>query len=373
VLSYGLGVDSTAILLRWDREPHTMPCGWEDLLVITAMTGDEWPESGQLVEQHILPILRRRGVRYVQVGRQERKISAGIAVLDDSRTPHTVHLAGQYRLSDEMMDAGTIPQSGGARLCSVHAKGDVLDAAIGQALGRWHQPYLHVMGFEANEQKRADKDAGYNTSKRTGFYPLIEWGWDRATCEAYIEAELGVAWPKSACVYCPFALANKAGRERVLPRYASNPAAAVQALLMEHTALALNPTQGLIGGKRLVDLLAGTPGQERTLAAFQRQLQRQVHAVYLVRRLQSPRARSIRKMATGPAAAMREHLDELAAAHGSQVETVEGGFLRVSLHQDARGEAFLVVAPATAQDKERPQFDTWWAQQMQLSAQETAA
>ncbi|WP_254704753.1 hypothetical protein [Rhodococcus pyridinivorans] len=41
------------------------------------------------------------------------------------------------------------------------AKGDVLDPVIPRITrGR---PYRHVMGFEAGEQRRADKDALFNT------------------------------------------------------------------------------------------------------------------------------------------------------------------------------------------------------------------
>jgi hypothetical protein len=45
VLSWGMGADSTALLLRWIRQPETQPCDLRDLLLITAMTGDEWPAT----------------------------------------------------------------------------------------------------------------------------------------------------------------------------------------------------------------------------------------------------------------------------------------------------------------------------------------
>ena len=118
VLSYGLGADSTAVLLRWLTEPASRDFALDELVVITAMTGDEWAGTGTDVEQHVLPLLRRHGVRYVQVARAQlltTKAGDGIVVLDDSRHPERVHLAGAYRLSDELTAAGTIPQSGGDR------------------------------------------------------------------------------------------------------------------------------------------------------------------------------------------------------------------------------------------------------------------
>lgn len=41
ILSYGMGVDSTAILTRWLLEPWSRDFGLEDLVVLTAQTGDE--------------------------------------------------------------------------------------------------------------------------------------------------------------------------------------------------------------------------------------------------------------------------------------------------------------------------------------------
>ena len=178
VLSYGLGVDSTAILLRWLLEPASRDFDLSELVVVSAMTGDEWAQTGVDVETHLFPLLREHRVRFVQVARERRHVTKdgdGITVLDDTDQPRVLHLRGAYRLSDEMREAGTIPQTGGARLCSVHAKGDALDPVIDRITQG--QPYRHVIGFEANEPKRATKDAGYNTATRTGAYPLIEWGW----------------------------------------------------------------------------------------------------------------------------------------------------------------------------------------------------
>ena len=212
VLSYGMGADSTALLLRWIHEPDTRPCDLRDLLVITAMTGDEWPATGRLVTEHILPRLREHGVRWVQVARTGAAQADGITILDDSRAPRRVHLGGAYRQSDEMPAAGTVPQVAGSRKCSAEAKGWVLDQFLAAEMSG--QPYLHVMGFEKGEAKRAHRDAGYDTAQRTGSYPLIAWGWDRAACEDYIYSQTGVRWPKSACTYC---LIWNLGALRLLP------------------------------------------------------------------------------------------------------------------------------------------------------------
>jgi hypothetical protein len=103
------------------------PCDLGDLLVITAMTGDEWPATGRLVTEHVLPRLREHGNRWIQVARTEASQADSITILDDSRAPCEVHLGGAYKLSDEMLAAGTVPQVAGSRKCSAKAKGWVLD------------------------------------------------------------------------------------------------------------------------------------------------------------------------------------------------------------------------------------------------------
>jgi hypothetical protein len=202
-LSYGLGADSTAVLLRWLDEPATAPCELDDLIVVTAMTGDEWAITGRLVEQHVLPRLTARHVRYAQVARTGPVQAHGITVLDDSRAPARLHLAGAFRLSDELRAAGTIPQLAGTRKCSAKAKGQVIDTYLARITAG--APFLHAMGYEAGETARARRDATFNTSARTGIYPLITWGWDRSTCDDYIYSQTGARWPKSACTYCVIA------------------------------------------------------------------------------------------------------------------------------------------------------------------------
>ena len=70
----------------------------------------------------------------------------GITILDDSRAPRAVHLGGDWKLSDEMLAAGTVPQVADSRKCSAKAKGWVLDQFL--AVEMAGRPYRHVMGFE---------------------------------------------------------------------------------------------------------------------------------------------------------------------------------------------------------------------------------
>lgn len=252
VLSYGMGADSTALLLRWldDLESRDFPL--DRLVVATAMTGDEFPDTVTLVESHVLPRLREADVRFVQLARRGPRQADGVIVLDDSRAPDILHAAGPWRLSDELASAGTLPQvASGRRTCSMKFKGWVLDTFLARELGG--APYWHVLGLNADEVGRADRDRSYSAAHRQSQYPLIEWGWDRERCESFIAATVGVAWPKSCCSYCPFAA------DRHIDRYRQFPKEAAQALMLEATSRALNPAVRLFGRTSLRGelLLAG--------------------------------------------------------------------------------------------------------------------
>src|SRR4051794_9522454 len=387
VLSYGLGVDSTALLLRWLEEPTTRDFDLGDLLVVTSMTGDEWPRTGLLVQEHILPRLRAAGVRFAQVARAGAKQAEGIVILDDTDAPEQLHLAGAYKLSDELAAAGTIPQTGGNRRCSMKFKGWVIDTYLAEhapqttrhafgfeagEAGRAercaeHMPGRLVFGFGAGEAARASRATKYDTPHRITEFPLIKWGWDREGCERYIEQVTGVPdWPKSACVYCPFALTSRAGRWRTLRRYDSRPESALETLMLERRALCLNPRGGLIAGERLADLIAvHRPAID---AAFKNRLDVTPHAVYEVRRLWRPRAdnplkvananRDLRVLATGTRSECESRIRNRGPLDRSD------GIERVYIVHRGKSlparEHFVVAGPAGAVDKAMPSFDAWW-------------
>ena len=383
VLSYGLGEDSTAIILRWLEDPSSRDFDLSELAIVTAMTGNEWERTRGAVETLVLPRLAAAGVRFIQAARTRRHVTKagdGIVILDDSRSPSKLYLEGDYTLYQEMVEAGTIPQSGGMRACSIHSKGDVLDPVIA-AITRG-QPYRHVIGFEAGEGRRAAKDQNYNTDLRTGEYPLIEWGWSRDDAIDFTKSVVGSSVGKSACTFCPFTFQNASNREVILEQYAEEPETAARTLLMEHLALALNPAQGLIGGRRLIDLVR-TREMTGVLDAFENLLSVQTHALYEVRRIINARKgdpsksgnveRSVRIRFThhrDTAHASLRRLAKQGEDRGlTKTEVGEDGIMRVYQYQ--RGdtfptvERFFVVAPALALRKERDTFDRRWKERIQ--------
>ncbi|MEU4406241.1 hypothetical protein AB0F88_17100 [Streptosporangium sp. NPDC023963] len=372
ILSYGLGVDSTAVLLRRILDPSSRDFDLRDLVVLIAQTGNEWPQTARLVERFVFPLLRRYGIRTVQVARAGQSDAAGIVVLDDTRQPYVCHLGGAYTLGEKMIAVGTVPQVGGRRDCSIRFKGWVLDRWVLDTVGGL--PYEHAVGFELGELSRMRIDLKASKMPgRTPFYPLIDWGWHREHAQAYIREHLDVEWIKSACTFCPFALTSEGGRERTIPRYIADPDQAMLPLLMEHLAVALNQRQGLAGGEQLVSMLAAEPGARPLLRQFARHLADQEWALYEVKRAFRKKEGEAMKMANAARSLVRvgvggraEMLDELAARARTLGKPVkrDGAHRRVWAHRKNMYfpcvEEMLTVAPALAPDKIGPGFDDAW-------------
>ena len=300
ILSWGMGVESTAILVRWLLEPETRPCALDELLVLTAQTGDEYDDTRVLCERHILPLLRAQRIRFVEVARRGHLEKEGIVVLSDSRAPSCMHMDGAYKLSDELRAAGTVPQFGGEHRCSLKFKAFVIETWLRE---RFQNPAKHAFGYSLDEPKRvakseqamadrvafgfsseelgrADRASSYDRPNRTGFYPLIEWAWTRQVCLDYLFSKLGVIWEKSACVYCPF---NQLGPD-ALRRHKQHPAQVAQALELELVSLTLNP-RGTLYKKQSLYEYADQNGNAEAIAEFESNLARQSWRLYRVRRI----------------------------------------------------------------------------------------
>ncbi len=368
-LSLGMGVESVAILLRWIYEPDSRDFDLDDLVVISAMTGDEFLSTARDMVECVLPAMRRATVRFVQAGRNRlntTKAGDGISVFSDTTAPTELYISGDFALSSEMLAAGTLPQLGGHRKCSQRAKGAVLDAIIPGLTGGL--PFGHYMGFHTGEMTRIRRDQTYNTPQRTGLYPLLDWGWSRQDASDWLAERTGRVFTKSCCTYCPFAVATSAGRGYTLDRYRDEPDSGAKAVFVEHVALCLNERQGLVGDRRLIDLVTDA-GLHEVLARFHARVAASDHAIYHVRRLARPRcgtspmiARSVRGLRSGSRCKM---LDALQSLPGRPV-TGQDGITRMVVRErddsQAWAEEFYVVAPNVVLDKERPQFGTWWTQ-----------
>jgi hypothetical protein len=185
------------------------------------------------------------------------------------------------------------PIEAGDRKCSLKAKGEVIDAwIVAELLGGDHtKPFRQMIGFNADETKRADDDRAASVKRkaagelvgRTGEFPVIAWGWDRAACLAKLRERFGVVWPKSCCVYCPFSK----GRPEIVERFRRFPEEASLALWMEYCSMALNPRLKLYGDKKGVKDVLAADGNAAALAIFESRLKASESGwcVYRVRRL----------------------------------------------------------------------------------------
>lgn len=150
--------------------------------MVTAITGNEWPGTADLVTRHVLPLLAANGVRFAQVAQGGPTESDGLAGLDDSRAPRVLHRRGPWALSDDLRGAGTVPQVAGHRKCSLKFKGPAVRSlrAVGQGSRFEVRTALTAAAARAEE-----KGLGWEWSSHDGIPRL----WVRRRGEGYPSAE----------------------------------------------------------------------------------------------------------------------------------------------------------------------------------------
>jgi hypothetical protein len=187
VIAYGLGVDSTAMLVGlWQR-------GIRPDLILTADTGSEKPET-----YAYLPViqawLRSVGFPAVEVVRY---------------VPKRFKNAPYSTLEGNCISNKTLPSLAfGRKSCSLKWKRAPQDKRVkawAPAQEAWArgEKVTKAIGYDSGKAdgRRAwrmtdDKEYRY-------WYPLREWGWDREECIRQIAAA-GLPVPaKSACFFCP--------------------------------------------------------------------------------------------------------------------------------------------------------------------------
>lgn len=216
VLAYGMGVDSTAILvgmhLRGERPD----------LILFADTGDEKPQTYAYLEI-INAWLRSVGFPEVTVVKNARPKS------------------GDVSLSAACLRTGVLPALAyGMHQCSIVWKQVPQQKFLKQwklALEAWAAglTVTTLIGYDAGprDSARRYKAEGKASTGYTNRFPLIEWGWDREECVRQIVAA-GLPVPvKSACFHCP---ASK--KHEIVELRETNPQQYARAILMEETARA---------------------------------------------------------------------------------------------------------------------------------------
>lgn len=213
-VAFGGGVNSTGMLVGlYERE---IAPDW----IVFADTSGEKPETYSHVAE-VNEWLRLRG--------------ASIMVL---------HKDSMYAtLEDECLTKNTLPALAfGFRSCSDKWKQApqqkyMNNNAAARAVWKSGQKVTKAIGFGVDEMRRAKE---YEDKKYRNWYPLVEWGWDRAACiEAIKRGGLTVP-PKSSCFYCP------AMRKTEIVQLATqHPDLHARALAMEKNATAAHSVKGL--------------------------------------------------------------------------------------------------------------------------------
>jgi hypothetical protein len=188
VLAYGMGVDSTALLI----EHHAR--GEAPDLVLTADTGSDKPESYAYLE-----LMKRwmadRSILFEMVRYQPKRFK---------------HWPPYYGIHEMALTNGTLPSiSLGRHSCSLKYKKAPQDKFIGEwqpARDAWArgQKVIRLIGFDASPRDtvRYAHAATIPYALYDPQYPLREWGWDRTRCETRI-LEAGLPVPaKSSCFLC---------------------------------------------------------------------------------------------------------------------------------------------------------------------------
>lgn len=226
VVSYGMGVDSTAVLVGLHQR------GERPDLVIFADTGSEKPETYAYLAT-INTWLESVGFPTVTVVKNPRPKS------------------GDKSLEEACLRTGVLPALAykfRSHQCSIVWKRDPImayckrwaPAQIAWSLG---DTVTMCIGYDAGPRDgcRRFKAEGKEQKGYTNRFPLIEWGWDRARCEAEIKAA-GLPVPmKSACFFCP---ASKRSEIDWLAKF--HPDLAQRAVTLENNAQAkLRTVKGL--------------------------------------------------------------------------------------------------------------------------------
>jgi hypothetical protein len=312
IQSHGMGVESQAILERWDAEPESRPfADWAQLIIVTVQVGEEHLEDTvRHMEQRALPMMRRRGVRFVELARRGHLEEDGVVVMQDTREPEKLHPAGVWKLSDELLMSGTVPQFGDEHRCALKFKAFVVETWLAwEFRGATHPPVFHVFGYNQQEPTRVEKSEfhiarhnedrlvpmppgrsplmvfGFNSEEigrinrsraydgptRTGLYPLPDWGWGREKCVSYIMEKAGILWMKSACPFCPFNNEASKCTATAAVRFKKNPTQTAHGLLVEYNSLCFNWRGHLYRDYAMIDVIR-KHGVTEVIDAFERKL-----------------------------------------------------------------------------------------------------
>jgi hypothetical protein len=183
VVAYGMGVDSTAMLIGLEKR------GIRPNMILFADVGGEKPDT------YLYAPVFREWLRDVDFPQFE---------VVRYRPP----IAPYDTLYGNCWQNETLPSLAfGRKGCSIKWKRQPQDNRVrqwGAAREAWAAGLRlkKLIGFDASETRRRYGDRG-DDPQYEYWYPLLDWGWDRDKCKRVI-ADEGLPVPvKSACFFCP--------------------------------------------------------------------------------------------------------------------------------------------------------------------------
>ncbi|HEY9764569.1 MAG TPA: hypothetical protein V6D07_18725 [Trichocoleus sp.] len=145
LFNWGLGVESTALIVQWILHPDTRPLDpttgspidLDQIIVLFAATGHEYPTTRNLAETHVLPLFRKHRIRLIQAGRGGPSFNDGIVIVSDTAEPYRLYAcyddaieAGIWTLGTELETSAVAVRLNRPHTCSMKFKGWVLDQVI---------------------------------------------------------------------------------------------------------------------------------------------------------------------------------------------------------------------------------------------------
>lgn len=226
-VAYGLGVDSTAILVGLAQLVRAGRPEFRPDYVVFADTGVEREASYDYLDV-VNPWLARQGFPQVTIVGWATEFTAG--GYGSARTLE------QQVILNQQMPAICATKNNGSQ-CSLLWKQDAQQRWLELESGLFHRvprtietargprrvqslavkPGVRIVkaiGFDADETNRQTRGTFRTDDDRKAWekrgldypfdlwFPLQEWGWDRARCVVEIQTEIGVVPPKSSCTFC---------------------------------------------------------------------------------------------------------------------------------------------------------------------------
>ncbi len=207
IVSFGGGINSTAMLIGMKQFKE-----WPEYILF-ADTGGEKPETYEFLER--MDLWSRFNL---------------------NRPITTVSHPKGDTLRDSCFRNGTLPSKAyGFPGCAVKFKHQFMESFENRTYGKT-RTITKAIGYHAGETRRSDITEKGRYKYR---YPLREWGWGQAECEASIQRE-GLPVPmKSACYFCPSSKAHE-----VLWLAENHPELYADAVAMEKAAKAYHDERG---------------------------------------------------------------------------------------------------------------------------------